>query len=90
MPLEDVLTIECGIRGPAALAVKLAKAVKRKTNPIVDVLIVTRDSSGKPGGAWSTMTLQDVDELRRFIGAVLDDEYRLEWSSALDEGEFDE
>lgn len=90
MPLEDVLTIECGRRGPADIAVRLARAVRRKRNPIVDVLIVTRDSSGKPGAAWSTMTLQDVDEMRRFIDEAIRDEYRREWCGALDEGEYDE
>lgn len=89
MPLEDVLTIECGLRGPASIAVKLAKAVRRKRKPIVDVVVITRDTDGKPGAAWSTMTLQEVDELRRFIDLAIEDEYRREWGTELDGGEYD-
>ena len=90
MPLEDVLTIDAGIRGPAQVAVKLAKAVRRKRNPIVDVLIVTRDSNRKLGAAWSTMPITEVEELRKFIRLVLDDQSRLEWTGELDAGEYDE
>jgi len=91
MPLEDVLTIECGVSGPASIAVRLSRAVARKRNPIVDVLVVTRDTGGRLGAAWSTQqTLGDVDELRRFIDEVIRDEYRREWVGDLDQGEFDE
>ena len=91
MSLKDVCAISSGIQGPANLAVRLAKAVARKRDPVVDVVIVTRNASGKLGGAWSTeQELVHVQELIRFMDMAIEDEQRRVWCGELDAGEFDE
>jgi hypothetical protein len=87
--LEDVLTIDAGIRGPADIAVRLARAVKRKRNPVVDVLVVVRTADGKPGATWSNTPTNELAELVEFIGLVLEDQRRAEWTGELDDGEYD-
>jgi len=82
MALEDVLTVECGI-----VAIRVAKAVRRTSEPTIDALIVARDGSGELGAAWSTMTVAEMGELRRFVERVIANEYQREIGG--DDGEGD-
>ena len=88
--LEDILVIDAGLRGPAEMAVKLAKSAKRKRNPVIDVLLITIDSEGKPGAAWTSMRSGELAELERFLRLCLDEHFRTEWELPLGEGEYDE
>lgn len=88
--LDEILTINCRVRGPADLAVKLAKSAKRKRNPIVGAVLITVDSNGSPGAAWTSMSGGELVELERFFKLVLDEHCQAIWSGELDAGEYDE
>ena len=88
--LDEVLTINSRIRGPADLAVKLAKAAKRKRNPITDAVLLTVDSQGSPGAAWTTMSSGELADLERFFRLVLDEHCQAIWAGELEAGEYDE
>ena len=88
--LEDILTIDAGLRGPAELAIKLAKAAKRKRNPVVSALLVTIDAEERPGAAWTEMGITELCEIERFLRLCLDEHCRAEWELPLDDGEYDE
>jgi hypothetical protein len=90
MPLEDVLTIESGIRGPAQLAVKLAKMVAQKENPITDCVLVYFTSDGWPGMMFTTMDPEELGELERFFRMVNDEAHSDLWRSSLELEEYDD
>jgi len=84
MPLEDVLTIERGIQGPAQIAVKLAKMASQKHNPVVDCAVIYFDAQGWPGMMFTTMAPEDLGELERFLRMVNDEAHRDLWRGALE------
>jgi len=88
--LDEVLTINSKIRGPADLSVKLSKAARRKRNPITDAVLLTVDSNGSPGAAWTTMSSGELGDLERFFRLVLDEHCQAIWEGELEAGEYDE
>ena len=83
MDLKDICTIETGIRGPAQLAVKLAKMAALEDNPITDCVVVYFDKEGYPGVAFTTMLPEELGELERFLRLVIDDMHKELWWAEL-------
>ncbi len=66
MALEDVDWIGPGI-GPASLGVRLAHAADRREKPVVDVMLVCRDDTGKLSYGWSPMDAAQLAEMALFL-----------------------
>ena len=81
MPLDDFITIECGI-----VAIRVSRVVRRAPEPTVDVLLLDRDGNGDLTAEWSTMTLTELDELRQLVDRVTENAYRREFGEETDGG----
>ena len=84
MDLKDICTIETNIRGPAQLAVKLAKGAAREENPIKDCAVIYFDALGWPGLMFTTMKVEELGELERFFRMVTDEIHKELWRAELD------
>jgi len=89
MDLKDICTIETGIRGPAQLAVKLAKYAARDENPVKDCVVIYFDELGWPGIMFTSMDVEELAELERFFRMVGDEIHKELWREALNLGDED-
>jgi len=90
LALKDILTVETGIRGPAQIAVKLAKMVAQKDNPVVDCVVAYFTADGWPGMMFTTMAPEELGELERFLRMVNDEAHRDLWRDSLGLDEYDD
>ena len=89
MPLEDVYILPTVHKGPAQLAVHLAKLAAQKANPVVEAVVIWIDANGDPGIAWSELTAADLLQLEKYLSIVNDDIFREEWQGQLIQPEYE-
>jgi hypothetical protein len=76
MPLEDVYILPTLHKGPAQLAVHLAKLAAQEENPVTEALVLWFDADGAPGIAWSELTPDELLQLEKYLRIVNDDIFR--------------
>jgi len=90
MPLEDVYILPTLHKGPAQLAVHLAKLAAQKENPVTEAVLLWIDANGDPGIAWSELTASELLQLEKYLSIVNDDIFREEWSDQLIQPEYED
>ena len=74
--LSDILICRTPIKGPAQLAVHLAKKAKLKQNPATEAVVIWIDEQGRPDIAWSELTPEELQSIWRYFTIVVDDIFR--------------
>ena len=74
--LSDVLICPTPIKGPAQLAVHLAKKAKLKQNPAVEAVVIWLDEQGRPDIAWTELNPEELQSIWRYFSFVVEDIFR--------------
>jgi len=74
--LSDVYIAPTPIKGPAQLAVYLAKKVKLKQNPAKEAVVIWLDDQDRPTIAWTELTPEDLNSIWRYFSFVVEDIFR--------------